>query len=614
MSKRLGDTENAHAPWLTSSSRVPKASTARRAISTSIRGGRSSARSSRTRTATTRVWAAAGTSRRRDASACCAPGSATSRSQTLAYGERIDDQRRDDVAAPGRPRARLGAGAHRARRRRCGSSPATTRSSPTRPARRSRRVRCDTFITESTFGLPIYRWQARGRYVRRHRRVVARQCRRGARERRLLLRVRQGAARARGLADAGALDRADRLPRRGRDAQRRVSRRPASRLPPTQRADDGADAAELRRALVLAPPSARGTPWLRRFGDCSDAFASGWMRLRGARRRRALDRGFVLSDHADWPGLQAAIAATGAQRVIVTHGRSPVDGALAAPSRARCAVRSRPSTTRTRPRPGGVKALRRALRRARRDDVDARQARGARALLRERRRRRRRVGGVLPRRRQAAPGGADAASARVRDRVRGAPARGCSRSATRRSATSPKPSRTCCRPPALHPTSGSPNGSERLRRAARRRSGATFASACSPYWDELDWSGRFLLQKLIGGGFRVGVSRLLVTRALAAHAGVDAKTHRATADRLHAHRRAARRGARSSRWSRPGRPARCANPGQPYPFFLAHQLTQTDRHARAIRATGWSNGNGTASARSSSRAAASAGCGRAARS
>jgi len=78
------------------------------------------------------------------------------------------------------------------------------------------------------------------------------------------------------------------------------------------------------RQVVLAPPSAVSTPWLRRFGDFSDAFASGWMQLRGARRRRALDRGFVLSDHADWPGLNAAIAATGATRVAVTHGQVPV--------------------------------------------------------------------------------------------------------------------------------------------------------------------------------------------------------------------------------------------------------------------------------------------------
>jgi len=59
---------------------------------------------------------------------------------------------------------------------------------------------------------------------------------------------------------------------------------------------------------------------MRRFGNYSDAFASGWMQLRGTRRRRGVDRGFVMSDHADWPGLQQAIAGTGAERVMVTHG------------------------------------------------------------------------------------------------------------------------------------------------------------------------------------------------------------------------------------------------------------------------------------------------------
>jgi putative mRNA 3-end processing factor len=95
-------------------------------------------------------------------------------------------------------------------------------------------------------------------------------------------------------------------------------------LPETILASDISDRALLKRALVLAPPSAAGTPWLKRFGDHGDAFASGWMQLRGARRRRALDRGFVLSDHADWPGLQRAIAATGATQVYVTHGYVPV--------------------------------------------------------------------------------------------------------------------------------------------------------------------------------------------------------------------------------------------------------------------------------------------------
>jgi len=96
-------------------------------------------------------------------------------------------------------------------------------------------------------------------------------------------------------------------------------------LPPTRRVtDESLTRADLRQSLVLAPPSAAGTPWLRRFGDHSDAFASGWMLVRGARRRRGVDRGFVMSDHADWPGLHAAIAATGAHRIIVTHGSTDV--------------------------------------------------------------------------------------------------------------------------------------------------------------------------------------------------------------------------------------------------------------------------------------------------
>ena len=74
--------------------------------------------------------------------------------------------------------------------------------------------------------------------------------------------------------------------------------------------------------LVLAPLSARGTPWMRRMGDHSDAFASGLMRVRGVRRQRAFDRGFVLSDHADWPALLGTISETGAARVLVTHGHA----------------------------------------------------------------------------------------------------------------------------------------------------------------------------------------------------------------------------------------------------------------------------------------------------
>jgi putative mRNA 3-end processing factor len=74
--------------------------------------------------------------------------------------------------------------------------------------------------------------------------------------------------------------------------------------------------------LVLAPPSAIGSPWMRRFKSVSVGFASGWMQLRGNRRRRGVDRGFVVSDHADWDSLLRTCRATGARRVLATHGNT----------------------------------------------------------------------------------------------------------------------------------------------------------------------------------------------------------------------------------------------------------------------------------------------------
>jgi putative mRNA 3-end processing factor len=91
-------------------------------------------------------------------------------------------------------------------------------------------------------------------------------------------------------------------------------------LPPAEYATPERARATRGRALVLAPPSAAGSPWIRKFGAVSTAFASGWMSVRGVRRRRNVDRGFALSDHADWDGLLQAIEATGARRVIAQHG------------------------------------------------------------------------------------------------------------------------------------------------------------------------------------------------------------------------------------------------------------------------------------------------------
>ncbi|MEL7002161.1 MAG: hypothetical protein AAFN93_05420 [Bacteroidota bacterium] len=95
-------------------------------------------------------------------------------------------------------------------------------------------------------------------------------------------------------------------------------------LKPTIRVTDQVKKDDFKGSMILATPGALGTPWLKRFPAYETGTASGWMSLRGARRRRSVDRGFVLSDHADWKGLNQAIAETEAERVYVTHGYSHI--------------------------------------------------------------------------------------------------------------------------------------------------------------------------------------------------------------------------------------------------------------------------------------------------
>jgi len=91
-------------------------------------------------------------------------------------------------------------------------------------------------------------------------------------------------------------------------------------LNPTQRITIDTPKDEVRKGIILAPPSSVGTPWMRKFQPYSFGYCSGWMAIRGAKRRRAADRGFILSDHADWDGLISAIDATGCEKVYLTHG------------------------------------------------------------------------------------------------------------------------------------------------------------------------------------------------------------------------------------------------------------------------------------------------------
>ena len=179
---------------------------------------------------------------------------------------------------------------------------------------------CHTFISEATFGLPIYRWPAQAA-------VFA--------EINAWWRSNQAAGRA-SVIYAYALGKAQRVlagidasigPIYVHGAVHAMNGAYAAsgvQLPPTvyvhEQAARTGGKTDWSQALIVAPPSAQATPWLRRFGPFSAAFASGWMRVRGQRRRRSVDRGFVLSDHVDWPSLLDVIAATRAERVLVTHG------------------------------------------------------------------------------------------------------------------------------------------------------------------------------------------------------------------------------------------------------------------------------------------------------
>jgi putative mRNA 3-end processing factor len=180
-------------------------------------------------------------------------------------------------------------------------------------------LRCHSFITECTFGLPVFTWPSQAEVASDINTWWA---------------ANAAAGRA-SLLGAYSLGKAQRvlsmlapqgpiLTHGAVEATNNVLRAQGYTLPETTLVTPDLDVKALKGALVIAPPSSLGTAWARRFGPASTGFASGWMRLRGIRRRRAMDRGFVVSDHADWPGLQWAIAQTGAENIYPTHGYTDI--------------------------------------------------------------------------------------------------------------------------------------------------------------------------------------------------------------------------------------------------------------------------------------------------
>lgn len=177
-------------------------------------------------------------------------------------------------------------------------------------------VRCHTFVTESTFGLPLYRWDQPHEVFGEINQWWRANQQRGAAS--LLLGYTVGKAQ-RLLASVNAS--IGPIYAHGSILSAcRAYRDCGVRLPALGNCMEVDGKFDWSQTLIVAPPSALGTTWLRRFGNVSTAMASGWMRVRGIRRRRAVDRGFVLSDHVDWQDLMQAIALTEAECIWVTHG------------------------------------------------------------------------------------------------------------------------------------------------------------------------------------------------------------------------------------------------------------------------------------------------------
>ncbi len=179
-------------------------------------------------------------------------------------------------------------------------------------------IQCHTFITESTFGLPVYRWkpqqdvfesinqwwkdnQSMGKVT-----VITGYSL--GKAQRILYNLDSSIGK---IYTHGAIENIN-----------GVLRAQGVHLPETIQVTKDIPRKDFKGNIVVAPPSSLASPWMRKFTPYSEGIASGWMALRGARRRRAVDRGFVLSDHADWDGLNQAIGETGAQQVFVTHGYS----------------------------------------------------------------------------------------------------------------------------------------------------------------------------------------------------------------------------------------------------------------------------------------------------
>ncbi|MEO8860585.1 MAG: ligase-associated DNA damage response exonuclease [Ginsengibacter sp.] len=177
-------------------------------------------------------------------------------------------------------------------------------------------IKCNTFITESTFGLPIYKWKPQQEIYDNVITWINKNKENGktsvllayslGKAQRILQAIKETTQTI--FAHGAVFNMQKMLIENGWD------------LTPVERITPETPKELLKGTVVIAPPSADGTPWMKKFNPHAVGVCSGWMQVRGNARRRNVDAGFALSDHADWDGLLQAVKATGAERVFVTHG------------------------------------------------------------------------------------------------------------------------------------------------------------------------------------------------------------------------------------------------------------------------------------------------------
>jgi putative mRNA 3-end processing factor len=179
-------------------------------------------------------------------------------------------------------------------------------------------VRCHSFITESTFGLPVYRWKKQSAIFDNINQWW---------------RKNQEAGKT-SILFGYSLGKAQRILEHLDKSVGNIYAHTAVYNAQKAFLDFGLPLYPVKQwtydvpkdtgAMIVAPPSAAHSPWLKRFEPYATGVCSGWMQVRGRQRRGNADAGFALSDHADWPGLLDAIKSTGAEKVYVTHGYQSV--------------------------------------------------------------------------------------------------------------------------------------------------------------------------------------------------------------------------------------------------------------------------------------------------